>query len=84
MKINKKAAQVAGTGTASNTAFNARHSTAHDPLKGWFDLAKPSRNRQQKRSWKRGKQRGRIDICLAGQLAMLAVITLLFVGGVML
>ena len=37
------------------------HSTTTNPLQGWHDLAKPSRNRQQKRSWKRGKQRGRID-----------------------
>ncbi len=81
---DKKKPHTAGTGTASNTAFNDRHSTASDPLKGWFDLAKPSRNRQQKRSWARGKQRGQIDTYLAGQLALLAVIALLFVGGVML
>ena len=32
-----------------------------DPLGEWLDQTKPSRNRQPKRSWKRGKQRGRID-----------------------
>lgn len=81
MSENKKAA-TAGTGTASNTAFTERNSTAPDPLKGWFDLAKPSRNRQPRRSWKRGNQRGRIDTGLAAQLALLAVICILFVRGV--
>lgn len=28
--------------------------SATDPLLGWHGLAKPSRNRQQKRNWKRG------------------------------
>jgi len=57
---NKKAVP-GGTGTASSTAFSARHDTATpDPLKGWFDLAsnvKPSRNRPQKRGWQRGARR---------------------------
>ena len=87
MTNNKKAAR-AGTPTTSNTAFNASNHTAIrqsigttiDPLTGWFSLAKPSRNRQPKR----GKQRGRIEPCLAGQLVLLAVIVLLLVGGVML
>ena len=58
MTDNKKAAQLA-TGTASkNTASTANHSTPTDPLQGWYDLAKPSRERQQKTAWKRGKQRG--------------------------
>ncbi len=78
---DKKKPHTAGTGTASNTAFTERHSTAPDPLKGWFDLAKPSRNRQQKRNWKRGNQRGRIDAFLLAQLAMMAAIVLLIVGG---
>lgn len=69
----------AGTRTASNTAFNSRNHTAStDPLIGWHNLAKPARARQQKR----GKQRGRIDAYLAGQLAVLAVLVLLIVGGV--
>ena len=41
---------------AEGTAFAARHSTALDPLRGWFALAgsiKPSRNRPQKRGWQR-------------------------------
>ena len=58
-----------------------RHSTTADPLQGWHDLAKPSRERQPKRSWKRGKQRGRIDAYLLPELAMLATIALLLVGG---
>ena len=58
-----------------------RNSTASDPLQGWFDLAKPARNRQQKRSWKRGKQQGRIDPFLLAELALMAVIVLLIAGG---
>jgi hypothetical protein len=34
-----------------------------DPLQGWFDLAKPARSRQQKKSWNR-KQRGFADLWL--------------------
>ena len=78
---DKKKPHTAGTGTASNTAFTERNSTSPDPLKGWFDLAKPSRNRQQKRSWKRGKQQGRIDPFLLAELALMAVIVLLIAGG---
>jgi hypothetical protein len=81
MKINKKAAQVAGTGTASKTAFDSRNHTVPDPLIG-CNLAKPSRNRQQKRSWQRGKQRGRMDAYLAGQLVLLVAVIFLIVGGV--
>ena len=79
--VDKKKPHTAGTGTASKTAFDGRHSTVADPLIAWLDLAKPSRNRQMKRSWKRGNQRGRIDACLLGQLAMLAAVVLLIVGG---
>ena len=64
-----------------NQSITERHSTAPDPLKGWFDLAKPSRSRQQKRSWKRCNQRGCIDASLLAQLAPLAAITVLIVGG---
>jgi hypothetical protein len=57
----KEKAAPAGTGTASSTAFSARHDTATpDPLKGWFALAgnvKPSRNRPQKRGWLKGGRR---------------------------
>lgn len=55
MANDKKAAQ-AGTRTASNSANDKADFTAPDPLLGWFNLAKPSRNRQQKRSWKRGRK----------------------------
>ena len=81
---DKKKPHTAGTGTASKTAFDSRHSNGSDPLLGWFNLAKPSRNRQQKRSWKLGKQRGRMNAYLAGQLALLGLIALLLVSGVML
>jgi hypothetical protein len=64
---------------------DSRNSNATDPLLGWYSLAasvKTSRNeRQQKRAWKRNS-RGRIDPALAAQLALLAVVFLLFVGGV--
>lgn len=33
---------------------DSRNSTGSDPLLGRFNLAKPSRNRQQKRGWQRG------------------------------
>jgi len=81
MTIDKKAAQVASTGTASNNTIDKPYSTKADPLLG-FNLAKPSRNRQPKRSWKRSKQRGRIDAYLAAQLALLIVLIVLTVGGV--
>lgn len=79
---DKKKAVGAGTPTASNVAFDSRNHTKTDPLTSWFNLAKPSRNREHKRSWKRGNQRGQIDTCLAGQLALLVVVVLLIVGGV--
>lgn len=57
MTDNKKAAQVAGTGTASKIAFNGEHCTACDQRSfapsGDDDNQKPSRqNRRQKRGWK--------------------------------
>ena len=55
MTENKKAAQVASTGTASNTAIKNPNSSTVDPLIGWFELAKPSRDRQQKKAWLRKK-----------------------------
>ena len=70
---------------AAPKTTDSRNHTATDPLTGWYSLGasvKPSRNRQPKRSWKRGKQRGRIDAYLAAQLALLAVVFLLFFGGV--
>ena len=36
---------------------DSRNHTATDPLIGWFNLAKPSRNRQQKRGWQRGARK---------------------------
>jgi hypothetical protein len=35
---------------------NSQDYTEIDPLIGWFNLAKPSRNRQQKRGWQRGQR----------------------------
>ena len=52
-----------------------------DPLSEWLDLVNPSRERQQKRNRKQGNQRGRIDAYLLAELAMLAAIVLLLVGG---
>ena len=78
---DKKELHTAGTGTASDNAFNKANSTTLDPLEDRFNLGKPARNRQQKPSWKRGNQRGRIDPVLFAQLALLAAIVLLIVGG---
>ena len=66
---------------ATPKTTDSRNHTGSDPLIGWFNLAKPSRNRQQKRGWKRN-QRGQIDSELAGQLALLLVSLALIVAGV--
>lgn len=85
MTIDKKKPHTAGTGTASKTTFDIGNSTKSDPILGWHSLGasfKKGRNeRQQKRAWKRNS-RGRIDPALAAQLALLAVVFFLFVGGV--
>lgn len=82
MESNKKAARL-GTGTASNTANDSRHSTKTDPLTGWYSLGagvKPSRSeRTPKRCWKRNS-RGRIDPLLALYLGLLALGALMFLG----
>ncbi len=49
-KARGKAGQV---GKANITELN--HSKP-DPLLGWFELSKPSRDRQQKVRWKRGRK----------------------------
>lgn len=79
--MTKKKPHTAGTGTVSGIAFDNQNHTAPAPLMGRFELAKPSRNRQQKRGWKRN-QRGQIDIALAGQLIMLLVASAMIVAGV--
>ena len=66
---------------ATPKTTDSRNHTGSDPLIGWFNLAKPSRNRQQKRGWKRN-QRGQIDSALAGQLALLLVLLALILAGV--
>lgn len=78
MKSNKKAAQVAGTRTAKNTAVDSPYPTIKDPLQGWHDLAKPSRERQQKQSWKRGKKAGQgfVDDRLLLPLVLLVLVAL--------
>ena len=53
---DKKKPHTASTGTASKTTFDSRNNTGTDPLIGWFNLAKPSRNRQQKRGWQKGRR----------------------------
>lgn len=42
---------------ATPKTADSRNHTAADPLIGWFNLAKPSRNRQQKRGWQRGARK---------------------------
>lgn len=76
MANNKKAMQ-AGTRTASNTALDTRNHTESDPLMGWFNLAKPSRDRQQKKSWKR-KQRGQVCLPMVANLLLTAAALVLF------
>lgn len=66
---------------AAPKTTDSRTHTAPDLLIGWFNLANPSRNRQQDRGWKLNS-RVRIDPALAAQLVLLAVVFLLFVGGV--
>ncbi len=59
MTTNKKPVRV-GIRAGSGIAFDSHHSTATDPLKGWFDMAagvKDSRNRKPKRGWQRGAKR---------------------------
>ncbi|MBL0354172.1 MAG: hypothetical protein WBB96_16525 [Candidatus Dechloromonas phosphoritropha] len=80
---DKKKAVGAGTPTTSNTNFDSRNYTKSNLLIGWLNLAKPSRSRQQKHRWQRGKQQGQIDAYMAGQLALLAVIAFLIASGVM-
>lgn len=65
---------------ATPKTADSRNHTGTDPLLGWFNLAKPSRDRQQKRGWKRNN-RGRIDPLLAVHLGLLALVALLIVGG---
>jgi len=42
---------------ATPKTTDSRNRTVTDPLIGWFNLAKPSRNRQQKRGWQRGARK---------------------------
>jgi hypothetical protein len=57
MNSDKKAAQVASTGTAQKQNTDL-HSATTDPLLGWHALAKPSRDRQQKKAWMMRKKGG--------------------------
>jgi hypothetical protein len=51
---NKGRAPVQDATPKTTDSFNC---TASDPLIAWFNLAKPSRNRQQKRGWQKGGRR---------------------------
>lgn len=42
---------------ATPESSDSRTENGTDPLIGWFNLAKPSRNRQQKRGWQRGARK---------------------------
>jgi CRISPR/Cas system endoribonuclease Cas6 (RAMP superfamily) len=79
MTTNKKAAP-AGTGTASKPSSDTRHSTAVDPLAAWYALAKPSRDRQQKRSWKRNNK-GAVDPFFGFFISLAILVFVLMVGG---
>ena len=77
----KEKARSGGDRASQQGRTSNRDSIPLDPLQGWFNLAKPSRDRQPKRSWKRGNQRGRIDAYLAVHVALLFLLVLLIVGG---
>lgn len=51
---NKNARGQAGGFTKAD--IDTKDHSKPDPLMGWFGLAKPSRQRQQKSSWKRGRK----------------------------
>ncbi len=57
---NHKRPRQTGNLSAASKTFDTDHSTANDPLRGWFSLAagiKPSRARAPKRGWMRGVRR---------------------------
>ena len=56
-KTNQPLNTTAIAATVSSTGATLRD----NPLQGWFDLSKPARSRQQKKSWIR-KQRGFADL----------------------
>ena len=76
---DKKKPHTAGTGTASKTTFDKRNHTGTDPLLGWHELAKPSRNRHQKSAWKR-RSRGWINPTMAADIVLLVIVALLILG----
>lgn len=80
MTDHKKAAQVAGTGTASNTTRDSRNSTAQDPFQGWYALAKNAKTQPVKRYWTLGKQRGQIDGVLLAHV-LFVIVAALLIGG---
>ncbi|GHU34841.1 hypothetical protein AGMMS50256_29070 [Betaproteobacteria bacterium] len=41
---------------ATQRNYDTRNYTADDPVLGWFNLAKPARMRQPKRSWGRSRK----------------------------
>ena len=58
MTTNKKAAPAASAGTAKENPANSPNFTIQDdPLRGWLELGKTARLRQQKKPWLK-KNRG--------------------------
>ena len=55
MDTKEKAAQDGGILTALDTALHRDDSTANDPVKGWYSLAQPAKDRQQKAPLKKAK-----------------------------
>ena len=64
---------------ATPKTTDSRNHTGSDPLIGWFNLAKPSRNRQQKSAWKR-RSRGWINPTMAADIVLLVIVALLILG----
>lgn len=69
-------------GAAHDHPYIERDFAGQDPLTGWFDLAKTSRNRRQKSSRKRNNYRGQVDAYLVALKTLMFVFMRLIVGGV--
>lgn len=52
----KEKARNGGDRASQKGRTSNRDSIPADPLQGWFNIAEPSRNRQQKRGWRRGRK----------------------------
>jgi hypothetical protein len=56
MPQNNKGRASVKAATPSKTTSDSQDCIKNDPLIAWFNLAKPARNRQQKRGWQKGRR----------------------------